>query len=183
MEALQNEKIIASASARFSDEKPFDFLPPWMDSTIPKPLDCLTIKEARAGLPFMDPWLDKHGSALDLITLKPKGELFELRPVDFESYGAMNSKSKKMQCWARLAPHLHRNLYCNFTLTTSLFIRYLDIDIKEPMFVPITICDYLACQPVITVLDQQRLHFRAGASITHKVYIHRTTGFNVSLSL
>lgn len=91
-------------------------------------------------------------------------ELFELRPVNFEAFAAMDSStdSQKIQCWARLAPHLQH------------------IQIKEPMFVPITICDYLACFPTIIALNQRRVRFTAGASLTHRVTIHRSKGFDVS---
>ncbi|KAI6191195.1 hypothetical protein M3Y97_00201500 [Aphelenchoides bicaudatus] len=158
MEAVQNGRLIACGHARLSKLEPFDYIPQ-MPNDIPHPLDCLPIKEAQTHA-FLDTWTKKWGSSLNTATLENESELFEIRPVNFESYCGLNSDFQKMQAWLRLAPHLQ------------------DIELKDPMFVPLTVCDYLACQPSITALDQRHIHFTSGASLTHKVCIHRTKGFN-----
>lgn len=135
-----------------------------MSKHIPKPLDCLTVREAKARV-YLDPWQDKVGSTLSSGLLGPDSELFEIRPLDFKAYAALDSSRKIVQCWVRLAPRLNH------------------IDIKEPMFVPMAMCDYMSCHPSIVVLDQLRLPFKSGASLTHKVCIHRSEGFDVSEEL
>ncbi|KAI6226894.1 hypothetical protein M3Y95_00669500 [Aphelenchoides besseyi] len=135
-------------------------LMPFFLRGIPKPLDCLELKSGKSTL-HLDSWLQKYGNnSLNVAKLDEKSEIFELRPVDLNTFGGLNSDQKVIRCWARLAESLRK------------------VEIKEPLFVPMAISDFLSCHPAIVALDQMRIRFTSGASLSHRCTFHRHNRFD-----